>query len=1227
MEFFRKKCILTILVASLLLCYPVLPQINNYVMACEQEGEGNDVRGSNDGFWKKHEKTIWKFLIKGVEKVVDTINDVLDSRVNSESTNVNFSSQEKQSSKEISTEQIVDKNTDYSASVSTLKVFTEDLASGSLMHLIGEKYLPKGMGVCKAGGKVFLILGTPVIMKGNEGLPATSLDFIPTYSSQSTYSQGPIGYGSQHNYNILLTEIIDQETQEVIGIRIKNEEGTLIDFAKNGTIYEAEKGFFSTLKQENGLFKWIRKYGTVYNFDAQNRLESIEDRAGNKLQLGYDIDGKLRAVTDDSGQSLTFSYNAQDLIETVTTPLNRVRTYLYDIEGRLVSVEAPYNIKTEFFYEDPIDIYKITKVKDARANETEITYDLSTNSVAAIKDPLQNEMTYSINKELSMIAVTDKRNNPTVFSYQDGAVISETCSLGTIGYGYDADINLDMLNDRNGNTTQWTYDDRGNVLQFYKDAFPKDIWNFTYSPQFNKLTSATDPLGYTTEYTVDPLNGNVTKIKDALAYETNFTYWPNGKVKTTTNAKSKTSNFEYDQYGNLSKFINALGKETNYGYDLVGNCTSVTDANSHTKSFGFDDLDRLVNITYPEPGFSDISFTYDENNNLKTITKILNAANKTTSLAYNENNQLVSLIDPMGHNTVYVYDPMGNLKKVTDANNNFVSWDYDVLQRPLKFYDRMNYVTEYTYDGQNRSSIKDAETNVTGYQYDGADRLDVTTFPDTSTEDCSYDKAGRLIQKKQRNGLSVSYEYTARNKLERDKSPGGSGRYYQYDSVKNFISVTDNYGTIAYGYDDVNRITSVTGPGYGDIQYTYDDAGNRKTMTDYDGNIINYEYNANDNLKRIKDSTNQILVEYTYDALGRRIRSDYLNGTYTEYTYNDADWLTSVVNRHSGGSVISSFSYTHDDVGNRLTMTTQQGAYTYTYDNNYQLKTAAYPDSTNITYNYDKVGNRTSVVKNGNTAIYVPNNLNQYEQVEGIDYNYDLNGNLTFDGEFTYIYQYYGSQYMLSQVKNSDVSASVSFIHNYRNQVTSTNSLGVGVRYYYDGDRCIMEKDSSSGTTISRYVYGEKLDEPVVMYKNGQTYFYHFDGLGNVVNLTDSSGNVVETYTYDAFGKPDQISGIGNPYYFAGRRYYDTIEIYYNRNRFYNPKLGRFISPDPDGYKDDINLYNYCKNNPVNFSDPYGLDARSGGCSKIDLKFGGSVDMDWKTFKVKKGIIEIKGKF
>jgi RHS repeat-associated protein len=126
---------------------------------------------------------------------------------------------------------------------------------------------------------------------------------------------------------------------------------------------------------------------------------------------------------------------------------------------------------------------------------------------------------------------------------------------------------------------------------------------------------------------------------------------------------------------------------------------------------------------------------------------------------------------------------------------------------------------------------------------------------------------------------------------------------------------------------------------------------------------------------------------------------------------------------------------------------------------------------------------------------------------------------------------------------------------------------------------------------------------------NAGTYWYHYDGLGSVVALSDSTGAIVEKYTYTPFGKTtihspglNGIWGDGdddstltasdydNPYMFTGRRYDDETGLYYYRARMYNPEIGRFLQPDPIGYADGMNMYAYVGNNPLNWIDPFGLE-------------------------------------
>ncbi len=218
---------------------------------------------------------------------------------------------------------------------------------------------------------------------------------------------------------------------------------------------------------------------------------------------------------------------------------------------------------------------------------------------------------------------------------------------------------------------------------------------------------------------------------------------------------------------------------------------------------------------------------------------------------------------------------------------------------------------------------------------------------------------------------------------------------------------------------------------------------------------------------------------------------------------------------------------------------------------------------------------------------YTYNDGNELISVDGQAYTYDANGNLTNNGNKTFIYD---EENRLIEVKDASNQTIATYTYDHEGKRSSITTTSGTTYFHYSGDKVIYETDASNNIT-AEYTY-DPLGNPATMTKGGVTYYYHVNGHGDVVALTDGSGNIVAEYSYDAWGNILSQTGTmaaDNPLRYAGYRYDEATGLYYLMARYYDPSIGRFITRDTfHGFEEDplsLNQYSYTKNNPVMYVD------------------------------------------
>jgi RHS repeat-associated protein len=930
---------------------------------------------------------------------------------------------------------------------------------------------------------------------------------------------------------------------------------------------------------------------TTIAYDGLGNRKWVRDPEGRTTLFHHDGLGRLVTTIDAKLQETSFTYDGEGLKTSETDRRDVKKLFTYDNLGRPRTTRlesAPFSGVSWSQERQYVDSPQPQRVEiDARGKQTTLDLD-GLGRVVKETDARQNFRTFTwdgVNKREE----TDKRRNKTLFEYDGVNRLTKTTDPLLAG-------------EATAHTAETTYEDALNRV-IEKDR--RGTVKRTQTDALGRVVKFTDAVGTTDEALVE-----------------RNTWDGNGNRETQTDAEGHVTRFVYDAASRISSrtdgFGTAVAATTTYVYDKVGNLLEERDA-------------RAAELGEPWS----VKKTYDELNRLWTSK---DGEGNSTTFGYDPEGNRTSIQTPKGPTTTFEYDELGKLLRVIQPPPN-PSLD----PTPLK--------TEYAYDeNRNRILRTDANLHSVKMEYDELNRLEKTTQDPGGlnfvTETVKFDENGNPEIVKDPKGQTITSAFDELNRLKKKSFAFAEGdgvrpwRYtawidYGYDENGNLLTTDEHVVsgtdppttlTTTRTYDGIDRLKSETQPppNGGEAQevgYTYYRNGLRKTVTDPALSVTQYTYDGQNRLETAVTgfgTADAATTRYTYwpDDLLKTVT--YPNLVVATHDYDKADRLLTLTNAKDE-TPVSSYTYSYDPNGNRLSQVEVNGGRSettgYTYDDLDRLASvtypvdAAYPQGRVVDYGYDAVGNRRrETEKDSADALLADkqgvfdyaNRLTDLQDLvtpaQSTSFTWDPNGNqLTKTvGGTTTEYRYELRDKLVEVVQGP------STLGRFQYDAAGRRSLKIGEeglrQYVYDQTSLLAEYDAG-GLQKAKYDYGsDRLISLTRPGGEGRRYF-SLDGLRSVVNLTDDQGSAVASYHLDAWGNfrfPDELDASRNRFAFTGHIWDEETGLYNAKARYFDPKLGRFLTQDSYlGQIDEppsLHRYLYARANPATRIDLSGHD-------------------------------------
>jgi RHS repeat-associated protein len=1016
-------------------------------------------------------------------------------------------------------------------------------------------------------------------------------------------------------------------------------------------------------------------------------LIQISDRHSESIDLAYS-NGLLSSLQEPMIGRIEFDRNNSGKIIQIRRVRDGVtHNFLYDAKGRLISSVDTIGRLTRYKYlesSNPRTNGLLSEIIDPLGRSIAFTY--FSNGKASVQTDhggAQFSFFYSLSTSDPSTRVRGTDGLVTEYHFDNLNRLIETIRPdgGRERREWNTANRVSRTVDASGYVNDFQWDTRGNLigLKAPGDLVPSSI---TYDRDTDQVTSVNPAsrIG-TASYDISNAGDVVGETRGGLKNKYNVDTY--GNRRGFDNGSETYSN-DLDSDGLLVRAF-VLRNSEERSYDNRKRLVRRNFSGGQVLTYRYDDADRLLEIMNSHgPG---IRLTYDAGDRIIKREEVSGSEIHATQYSYDDRDRLISVKDPLGKVTRYEYDRIASHciasdkpSRIIDAEGHVTEFTYDPNMRLITSKDPRGEITSYsynlrgdllsvtvpsgsetvfTYNGrgkviEKRASSVDAKNNLvvelTTYEYQGnsdlvsRERHGIEGSSSGVEIDYVWDSLGRMLSKVQSsygtkatdNKVYESASYSYAPIIDRDLVVGAENGVIRHSLAYELAPPYSLKSVDEASVDSRNLIAD------GHQELTYSDSGALASVKENGVTLYSATSDPAGRWTSVVSSYGSgHTVNLGYDGFGRKSSVSHVDGPNEAVGFDALDRMTAVhwTGKESQGM---SEALVYSDAGKVNSIQRELGTLNYSYDlANELIKTAysgnALPSSINRSFQYDGNGNRVYDSRNGGAVLIADQLLADQTAIYGSD---DLGlGRRTSakHGQTPETFEYRPDGLMTRYTKTEGYGPGLKTTEaRYtfdafgrrvaKSLVINGSSFSQVFRYFGDSSEILLAKAGNGDEYLSMKDQGT--GEPYAEIGPTGAKSYVKDHLGSVLNSKVAGGKMDYGSFGELLGAVPALSATTNPYMpsYAGYMYDAESGKYQTEYRHYDPVTGRFLQKDPIGFGgEDINLYRYVKNRPLDMSDPLGLDggfpggssAFFGGIaeyfpdivdklSKIGLAFGGS---------------------